>query len=43
MTKSLPELLPFPIERFYDEFKGKKYFIVKSKKPIFSNHLVGVN
>tara|TARA_Y100000590_G_scaffold153768_1_gene176611 strand:+ start:3067 stop:3798 length:732 start_codon:yes stop_codon:yes gene_type:complete len=38
MTKSFPELLPFPLERFYDEFKGKKYFIVKSDKPIFSDH-----
>lgn len=38
MSIPFEQLLPFPIERFFDEFKHKKYFIVKSNKPIFQEH-----
>ena len=38
MSIPLEQLLPFPIKRFEEEFKDKKYFIVKSDKPIFQDH-----
>lgn len=38
MSIPFEQLLPFPIERFEKEFRDKKYFIVKSDKPIFQDH-----
>lgn len=31
-------IAPIGLERFYDEYKGKKHFVIKSKKNIFKNH-----
>ena len=38
MSIPFEQLLPMSVERFYDEYKHKKFFIAKSDKPIFKDH-----
>ena len=38
MSIPFEQLLPMSLERFNDEYKGKKYFVAKSKENIFKDH-----
>ena len=38
MSIPFEQLLPMPIERFYDTFKDKKYFVAKCEENIFRDH-----